>query len=59
MTGNQTAEEKSKVIVIYDELKQSAVASFLNELPDVHTGMELSKEEIAQHIDNERQSWDN
>jgi hypothetical protein len=49
--------------MIYDESEQSAdtltLASFLNELPDVSKGMELSREEIAQHIDNERQSWDN
>ncbi len=49
--------------MIYDESEQSAdtltLASFLNELPDVSTGKELSREEIAQHIDNERQSWDN
>ena len=54
---------KAKVIVIYDEPEQSAdtltLASFLNELPDVPTGMGLSREDIAQHIDNERQSWDN
>jgi hypothetical protein len=62
MIGNQMAEEKATVIMIYDESEQSAdtltLASFLNELPDVSTGMELSREEIAQHIDNERQSWD-
>jgi hypothetical protein len=52
---------KAKVIVIYDEPEQSAdtLASFLNELPDVPTGTGLSREEIAQHIDQERQSWDN
>jgi hypothetical protein len=54
---------KAKVIVIYDEPEQSAdtltLASFLNELPDVPTGMGLSREDIAQHLDNERQSWDN
>ena len=63
MIGNQMAEEKATVIMIYDESEQSAdtltLASFLNELSDVSTGMELSREEIAQHIDNERQSWDN
>jgi hypothetical protein len=63
MIGNQMAEEKATVIMIYDESEQSAdtltLASFLNELPDVSTGMELGREEIAQHIDNERQSWDN
>jgi hypothetical protein len=63
MIGNQMAEEKATVIMIYDESEQSAdtltLASFLNELPDVSTGMELSREEIAQHINNERQSWDN
>jgi hypothetical protein len=46
------------VIVIYDEPEQSAdtltLASFLNELPDVPTGTGLSREEIAQHIDQER-----
>jgi hypothetical protein len=50
------------VIVIYDEPEQSTdtltLASFLNELPDIPTGMRLSREDIAQYIDNERQSWD-
>jgi len=53
---------KAKVIVIYDEPEQSAdtltLSSFLNELPDVPTVMGLSREDIAQHIDNERQTWD-
>jgi hypothetical protein len=50
------------VIVIYDEPEQSAdtltLSSFLNELPNVPTVMGLSREDTAQHIDNERQTWD-
>jgi hypothetical protein len=55
------ATEKAKVIMIYDEPEQTAdtLASFLNELPDVPAGTGLSREEIAQHIDNERHNWDN
>lgn len=60
---NTVTARKAKVIVMYEEPEQPVTAltltDFLNELPEVPTGTGLSREDIKQIIDQERQSWNN
>ncbi|WP_411727502.1 hypothetical protein [Methyloglobulus sp.] len=52
---------KAKVIVMVEDIvqtsKQSALADFLNKLPVKPENQGLSRDEIQQHIQHERQSW--
>ena len=49
-----------KVAVIYElpENKAAKLAAFLEDLPDVPDGKNLSRETISDHIQQERQGWD-
>ena len=52
-----------KVAVIYElpeksENKAAKLAAFLEGLPDVLDGKNLSREAIGEHIQQERQGWD-
>lgn len=53
---------KAKVIVMVEDngqtSKQSALADFLNELPDKPEYQGLSRDEIQQFIQQERMGWD-
>lgn len=53
---------KAKVIVIVEDneqaSKQLALADFLNELPINPENQGLSRDEIQQYIQEERQGWD-
>jgi hypothetical protein len=53
---------KAKVIVMYEDvaqpLKPITLADFLNELPDTPKNAGLSRDEIQQYIQQERQSWE-
>lgn len=55
-------EGKAKVIVMVEDngqtSNQSALVDFLNELPDKPENQGLSRDEIQQNIQEERQGWD-
>lgn len=53
----------AKIAVVYDlpektEHKSTAMAAFLQNLPELAEGEELSRTAINEHLQQERQNWD-